>query len=348
MWCRKTAEESLPKLGFSFGGASNQFDLWSTLFDSLEKVFNGRLFLRDIFKMTSREAQDANSKTARGLTIPRLNLFGDPLFPVLERGTYAHNYPTDNHAIPGGGPNPTCPLYYSNGRDWLPVCGGDGAAGATGATGAAGITGPAGPTGATAAAGNTGATGATGAGVTGPTGPAGPGGAGSTGPTGPTGVTGPTGPIGPSAATGATGPSGASNGADFFALMPGDNAATIALGAAVLFPQDGPTLGGGVTRLSSGVFQLANVGTYLVLFQVSVGEAGQLQLSINGVADPNSVAGRATGTSQIVGMSMITTSAPNTTLSVINPAGNSTALTITPTAGGASAVSAHIIILQQA
>ncbi len=39
--------------------------------------------------------------------------------------------------------------------------------------------------------------------------------------------------------------------AEFFALMPGDNAATIAIDAPLLLPQNGPTQGSSVTRLSS-------------------------------------------------------------------------------------------------
>lgn len=132
--------------------------------------------------------------------------------------------------------------------------------------------------------------------------------------------------------------------ADFFALMPGDNAATIALGAPVLFPQDGPASGGVITRASAGTFQLANVGTYEVSWQVSVTEAGQLVLALGGLEQATTVVGRATGTSQISGTCMITTVAPNTILSLVNPAGNATALTITPNAGGASAVSAHLVI----
>lgn len=133
--------------------------------------------------------------------------------------------------------------------------------------------------------------------------------------------------------------------ADFFALMPGDNAATVALGAAVEFPQDGPAAGT-ITRVSATQFNLAAIGTYMVQFQVSVSEAGQLQLDLNGGPVANSVAGRATGTSQIVGISFITTSAINTVLRVINPAANPAALTITPLAGGALSVSAHLAILR--
>jgi len=131
--------------------------------------------------------------------------------------------------------------------------------------------------------------------------------------------------------------------ADFFALMPGDNSATIAVGAPVLFPQSGSTHGH-ITRVSAGVFKLADIGTYKVSFQVSVSEAGQLMLELNSALLPDTVVGRATGTSQLVGVSIVTTTVINSTLSVINPPGNSTALTVTPVAGGTHSVSAHLVI----
>ena len=68
---------------------------------------------------------------------------------------------------------------------------------------------------------------------------------------------------------------GVLNFADFFALMPPDNAATVAPGTDVSFPQDGPTSGAAI-RTSASTFNLANIGTYHVLFQVSVTEARQL------------------------------------------------------------------------
>lgn len=216
-----------------------------------------------------------------------------------------------------------------------------------------GVTGPTGPTGPTGLEGIVGSTGS--AGSTGPTGPTGP--IGNTGSTGPSGPTGPTGDVGLLGATGSTGPTGSvgptgSTGsaggflaaADFYALMPPDNAATVAAGADVQFPNNGPTIGAGISRLTSTTFNLAAVGIYQVLFQVSVSEAGQLVVVLNGAEQLPTVVGRATGTSQIVGSCLIETSLPNTIISVRNPASESTALTITPLAGGTEAVSAHVTI----
>lgn len=136
---------------------------------------------------------------------------------------------------------------------------------------------------------------------------------------------------------------GGSDYALFFAMMPGDNAATVGVGVAVQFPQNGPTSGSTV-RTGPSTFNLPGVGDYEVSWQVSVSEPGQLQLAIGGVGLPHTLVGRAAGTTQLVGNTIITTSVPNSILSLINPPGNSTALTITPIAGGASSVSATLTI----
>ncbi|KAF5069747.1 hypothetical protein DSECCO2_229320 [anaerobic digester metagenome] len=132
--------------------------------------------------------------------------------------------------------------------------------------------------------------------------------------------------------------------------MPPDNAATVAAGADVSFPQDGPSGGASIIRTSASTFQLSSIGVYQVLFQVSVTEAGQLVLTLDSGGGslelPETVVGRATGTSQIVGIALIRTTVSNSILTVRNPASESTALTITPLAGGTEPVSAHLVILQ--
>jgi hypothetical protein len=158
--------------------------------------------------------------------------------------------------------------------------------------------------------------------------------------------------MGATGATGATGTAGGLVGfADFFALMPPDNAATVAVGGAVQFPQDGESSGNGsIVRAGLSTFLLADVGVYQVSFQVSVTEAGQLVLALNqggGFLEIQStVVGRATGTSQIVETALVRTVVPNSVLEVRNPVSESTALTITPLAGGTNPVSAHLVILQ--
>ncbi|MBP3541043.1 MAG: collagen-like protein [Clostridia bacterium] len=230
-----------------------------------------------------------------------------------------------------------------------------GPVGETGPAGPQGPTGPTGPIGPQGPAGETGPIGPQGpAGETGPIGPQGP--AGATGPVGPQGPAGETGPVGPQGPVGATGPigpqgpagpaGGVLNYADFFALMPPDNAATVAPGTDVSFPQDGPNSGGGIARSGPDSFTLGDIGAYQVLFQVSVTEPGQLILTLNGEDLAYTAAGRATGASQIVGMAIVETTEVNSVLTVRNPAGTAEALTITPLAGGTRPVSAHLVITQ--
>jgi hypothetical protein len=173
-------------------------------------------------------------------------------------------------------------------------------------------------------------------------GPAGP--QGSKGDRGATGASGEAGKAGKEGEVGPPGPPSPSGYAEFFALMPPDNAATVAAGSPVQFPQNGPQAGG-IARSGPGTFVLPDAGTYRVSFVVSVTEAGQLELTRNGLELAYTVNGRATGTSEITGEALVTATAGDV-ISVINPAGNPTALTITPLAGGTHPVGATLIVEQ--
>jgi hypothetical protein len=140
--------------------------------------------------------------------------------------------------------------------------------------------------------------------------------------------------------------------AEFYAVMPGDNAATVGAGIPIEFPRNGPTTNV-ITRrggTSPTEFVLPAIGTYRVAFSVSVDEAGQLVLGLDSgsgtIELPYTVYGRATGTSQISGEALVKTTAANSTLELRNPAGNTPALTITPNAGGTHADIASIVIQQ--
>ena len=187
--------------------------------------------------------------------------------------------------------------------------------------------------------------------IIGPMGPRGlQGPKGDPGPMGPQGFRGPAGQIGPKGPIGETGPQGPSGGissyADFFAIMPPDNSSTIAPGTNVSFPQNGTINSTTISRLSDDTFNLSKIGSYLILFQVSITEAGQLVLSLNDAELDYTVVGRATGTSQISEMVIITTTSEDSVLSVRNPANEAAALTITPVAGGTNPVSAHLVIIK--
>ena len=127
--------------------------------------------------------------------------------------------------------------------------------------------------------------------------------------------------------------------------MPTDNPDPIAPGAAVAFPQSGVT-SGSILQSSDTEFALTEVGTYLITFTATTAEAGQLVLTLNNAEIPYTVTGRDATTSQITGTALITTTQATDLLSVRNPATNTGALTLTPSAGGEQPVSAHLIILQ--
>ena len=165
-----------------------------------------------------------------------------------------------------------------------------------------------------------------------------------TGLTGTIGSIGLTGTMGPIGLTGLQGiPGGLISVADFYALMPGDNSATVAAGTAVEFPQDGPAYGT-IVRNNATQFILPDIGLYEINFQVSVTEAGQLVVELDGTELSYTVVGRNTGASQIVGLCLVETTLLDSVLSINNPLGSATALTITSLAGGIDSVSAHLVI----
>ena len=137
---------------------------------------------------------------------------------------------------------------------------------------------------------------------------------------------------------------GIMNISNFYSLMPPDNSATIAIGAAINFNQDGPNNNTTITRISPSTFNLELVGIYEIIFQVSINEAAQLVIVLNGTELDYTVVGRATGTNQIIGDCLILTTTPNSVLSINNSTASAAAITITPFGGGTKAISANLII----
>lgn len=223
--------------------------------------------------------------------------------------------------------------------------------GPQGVQGYQGPQGPIGPTGPQGIPGPDGAIGPTGpqgvAGATGAVGPTGP--TGATGATGAVGPTGPQGPQGVAGATGAIGPTGPAGGiseyASFYALAPNDNPTAIAQNTAVEFPNSSASTTG-ITRLTNSTFNLADTGTYLIMFKVNTNTAGQLGIAVNGAVQPNATFGNAADDGIIEGKTIITTTAANTVLSIVNPI--ATAVTVTPSAGGTEATVSDLTIIKLA
>ena len=232
-----------------------------------------------------------------------------------------------------------------------PVVGPTGPTGPMGPMGPQGVQGYQGPQGPIGPTGPQGIPGPNGA--IGPTGPQGiPGAVGPTGPQGATGATGAVGPTGPQGATGATGavgPTGPAGGiseyASFYALAPNDNPTAIAQNTAVAFPNTTASTTG-ITRLTNSTFNLADTGTYLIMFKVNTNTAGQLGIAVNGAVQPNATFGNAADDGIIEGKTIITTTAANTVLSIVNPI--ATAVTVTPSAGGTEATVSDLTIIKLA
>lgn len=168
------------------------------------------------------------------------------------------------------------------------------------------------------------------------------------GPAGAAGLAGAAGAAGIQGITGIPGAPGILDFADFYSLQGGafaDNSPPVAAGGAVVFFRAGST-NGTITSLGPSSFNLPTIGTYLVLFQVDVTAAAQLGLRLNSAPILDSVVGRATGSSQIAGISLVTTTTANSVLEVINPSGNATTIAVPPNDGGTQPITAHLVILR--
>jgi len=133
-----------------------------------------------------------------------------------------------------------------------------------------------------------------------------------------------------------------------------DYAATVAVKTSagtgrVPFPRTGPNTGAGV-RVDNSSFTLLP-GVYRVTATVHTTEPGQLELELNGASVDNSCFGNANPTSGghpiVVDAIVSVPAGPAQTLAVINPAGNATALTITPADGNLTHAYAQKLVIQQ-
>jgi hypothetical protein len=117
----------------------------------------------------------------------------------------------------------------------------------------------------------------------------------------------------------------------------------------VPFPQNGVVINP-LIRNDPSSFILANAGIYEVTFHVHTLQPGQLQLELNGVDLPSTVAVNMNSTAgghPISGNSIISTVTPNSILAVINPVGNSTALDIVPSDGASTHANAQTITIKR-
>ena len=166
-----------------------------------------------------------------------------------------------------------------------------------------------------------------------------PGPPGPRGPRGPQGEPGPIGPQGPQGEAGTV-----LEFAEFYSIVADESGNTVFPGDDIVFSRDGANSGDGITRLTECSFVLSEAGTYQVQFVVSTSDAGQLILALNGAELEYTTVGRGIGFSQIVGAALVSTDTANAVLTVRNPAGNVLPMRLTPYAGGAQPVTAHLVI----
>ncbi len=209
--------------------------------------------------------------------------------------------------------------------------------------------GPQGPRGYQGLRGVPGATGPQGEpGPMGPRGPQGP--VGAAGPRGPQGEAGVAGPRGPQGATGPRGPQGlpgACGGllglADFYALVPPDNACPIAPGEAIAFPRDGERSGQGAVRCGADGFRLTE-GHYLILFSLTVSGRGRSVLAVGGRELPHTTVGVEAVGGVLSGVAVVAVGCEGAVLSLRNPTSAEAPLMLSPSNRGHGTLSAHLVI----
>jgi len=220
-----------------------------------------------------------------------------------------------------------------------------GTPGTTGTTGAQGTTGTTGNTGTTGLQGNTGTSGTTGtlgtAGIIGTVGI--PGTPGTPGTAGSLGSAGTAGSVGSQGVSGTTGGGALLGYGYIYNLTPAPP--TIAVGAPILFSDNGPLLG--ITHvLGSSDIVISNPGVYSVTFSVSGSEPNQFAIFLDSVLIPvvGTTYGSGAGTQQNTGPTIITTVIPNSVLTIVNNR-SPAAVTLASFIGGTQAnVNASVLI----
>lgn len=130
---------------------------------------------------------------------------------------------------------------------------------------------------------------------------------------------------------------------DAYAVMPPDNGTTVAVGSDVSFNRIAATSASDIVPLTASSFTLGPIGVYQIMFNVGFDGSGQLILTVNNVPQAQTVVGKLT-TGYCSGSFIIATTVVNSVVTVRNPTGNPSALTISASLGGTKPASAHLMI----
>ena len=133
--------------------------------------------------------------------------------------------------------------------------------------------------------------------------------------------------------------------ADFFAFNSEEEAAILRPGEDFVLPENGAS-GGGITRVSESSFQLADTGHYLMMFHVTTIQTPKLGLTLNGELLDYTVAGRPSGGSQIVGMTVVTVSQENSVVTLRYPEDESDNTGVLPAENPREDTTSHLVIVQ--
>lgn len=128
--------------------------------------------------------------------------------------------------------------------------------------------------------------------------------------------------------------------------------ATVAIGAPFPFDTDGPFTAGfahtaSPTPATSAPITILNAGTYKVDFTVTVAEARQIALYVDGAVVPSTIYGQATGTAVTTGTAIITVAA-GAVLTLRNHLSAAALTLVTPSGGTEENTTNSITILKLA
>lgn len=128
--------------------------------------------------------------------------------------------------------------------------------------------------------------------------------------------------------------------------------ATVAIAAPFPFDTDGPATSGflhtaSATPATSAPITIVNAGTYAVQYTVTVAEARQIALYIDGAVVPSTIYGQATGTAVTTGIAIITVAA-GAVLTLRNHLSAAALTLVTPSGGTEENATNSILITKLA
>ena len=177
------------------------------------------------------------------------------------------------------------------------------------------------------------------------------------GPTGDQGPVGPPGPVGDQGPAGIQGPPGPAGDGPFviqdnrksfynsYSFLTNGNTQDIAPGTSISFNLNTTPPTDSIFNSSATGINLSTPGSYYVFFQLTALGRGNLVLALNDIEQPQTLLAKNEGIQQVVCGTIITTTEPNTILSVKNPLKGISTLRLTANEGGPLGISNNLVII---